>query len=69
VYRPSASFARQAYYPPHIIGDEDQNRTNELLDYFQALDEERRETAIALIRTLYEQQGPYAAEIRPDDEE
>lgn len=66
---PERVFRKAGLLPPHIIGDEAQDRKNELLDYFEALDEQRRQTALALIRTLYEQQGPYAAELRPGEED
>lgn len=62
---------REAGYPmpPHIIGDEDRSRKTELLDYYESLYDKNRDTAVALLRTLYEQQGPYAAELRPQEEE
>jgi len=66
---PERVFRKAGLLPPHIIGDEDQDRKNELLDYYESLRDNDRDTAVALIRTLYEQRGPYAAELRPNQEE
>jgi len=65
---PERVFRKAGILPPHIIGDEDDERKGELLDYYESLTDERRDTALALVRTLYERQGPYMAELRPDRE-
>lgn len=65
---PLRVFRKAGLLPPHIIGDEDQDRKNQLLDYYESLRGDDRDTAVALIRTLYEQRGPYTAELRPNQE-
>lgn len=63
---PERVFRIAGLLPPRIIGGEHPEQKAQLLDYFEALDERGRDTALAMLRTLYEQRGPYAAELRPD---
>lgn len=63
---PQRVFREAGILPPRVIGGENRERKGELLDYYEALDERGRDTALAMLRTLYEQRGPYAAELRPD---
>jgi len=65
---PERVFRKAGLLPPHIIGERDADRKNELLDYYESLRDEDRDTAVALIRILYEQRGPYAAELRPSED-
>jgi len=66
---PERVFRKAGLLPPRIIGGKNEERKAELLDYFEALDERGRDTALAVMRTLYEQRGPYAAELKPDKED
>jgi len=66
---PERVFRKAGLLPPRIIGGEHEEQKAELLDYYEALGERDRDTALAVIRTLYERQGPYVAELRPDKEE
>jgi len=66
---PERVFRMAGLLPPRIIGGENEHRKTELLDYFEALDERGRDTALAMLRTLYEQRGPYVAELKPNKED
>jgi len=63
---PERVFRKAGLLPPHVIGGEDKERKSELLDLYEALGDRDRDTALAVIRTPYEQRGPYVAELRPD---
>ncbi len=65
---PERVFRKAGILPPRIIGGEDKERKSELPDLYEALGDRDRNTALAVIRTLYEQRGPYVAELRPNDE-
>ena len=56
---PERVFRQAGHLPPRIIGN---NESNEILDYFQALNTQNRQTLLALARTLHEQQSEYKTE-------
>jgi len=53
---PERVFRKAGLLPPRVIGNAYFEERDELMDYFEALEPQQRETALRIIRTLYEQQ-------------
>ncbi len=58
---PEHIFRLAGLLPPRIIGEDHEGQKHELLDYFDALDPDSRNTLVAIAHTLHEQRAEYNA--------
>ena len=53
---PERVFRKAGHLPPRIIGNDE---ADELLDFFESLNERNRQTILSMAHTLHEQQAEY----------